>query len=56
LSIPKDRFAIAESGIKTRGDIDMLETIGYRGFLIGEAIMTAGDPGRMIKSLSRNQV
>ena len=56
LSIPKDRVAIAESGIKTRGDIDMLETIGYRGFLVGEAIMTAEDPGRMLKSLSKNRV
>jgi indole-3-glycerol phosphate synthase len=54
-SIPKDRVAIAESGIKTRDDIDMLEKAGYRGFLIGEAIMTAGDPGRILNSFLGKQ-
>jgi indole-3-glycerol phosphate synthase len=52
LSIPKDRVAIAESGIKTRDDIDTLKKTGYRGFLVGEAFMTAKDPGQMLKNLS----
>ncbi len=41
--IPRDRIAIAESGIRTRGDIENLMAIGYKGFLVGEILMRAPD-------------
>lgn len=49
--IPPHRLAIAESGIRTRTDIEQLEAAGYRGFLIGEALMKEGDPGRKLTKL-----
>ena len=49
--IPKNRLAVAESGIKTRADIEDLTRLGYRGFLIGETLMTASDPAEMLKEL-----
>ena len=49
--IPKNRLAIAESGIRTRADIEALERLGYRGFLIGEVLMSAPDPAAKLKVL-----
>ncbi len=41
--IPPGRLAIAESGIKSRNDIDDLLALGYSGFLIGETLMKSGN-------------
>jgi indole-3-glycerol phosphate synthase len=41
---------VAESGIRTRGDIERLEDAGYRGFLIGESLLSAPDPGAKLAS------
>ena len=49
--IPRDRPAVAESGIRTRADILTLEAAGYRGFLIGETLMQAIDPGQVLREL-----
>jgi indole-3-glycerol phosphate synthase len=49
--IPDSRLSVAESGIKSRGDIEMLKTVGYRGFLIGEVLMSQGDPGAKLREL-----
>ncbi|MDI6774175.1 MAG: indole-3-glycerol phosphate synthase TrpC [Verrucomicrobiota bacterium] len=49
--VPKGRLAIAESGIKTRADITELEDLGYRGFLIGEALMRCPDPAAKLRAL-----
>ena len=49
--IPRDRLAVAESGIRTRQDIEELQALGYRGFLIGEALMSATDPGERLREL-----
>ena len=43
--IPDDVIAVAESGLKTRGDLRRLRSAGYDAFLIGERFMTADDPG-----------
>lgn len=51
--IPRDRVAVAESGIKTRTDIESLKSHGYRGFLIGETLMLAKDPAEALKELIR---
>ena len=50
-SIPKDRTAIAESGIKTRREIETLLALGYRGFLIGTSLLKAKSPGAALAEL-----
>jgi indole-3-glycerol phosphate synthase len=42
--VPPDRLSVAESGISSRAEIEDLEARGYRGFLIGEALMKQDDP------------
>ena len=49
--IPEGRYAIAESGIKTRADIDSLLAVGYQGFLIGESLLKEGEPGENLALL-----
>jgi indole-3-glycerol phosphate synthase len=43
--VPADRFIVAESGIRSRADIEILMQAGIRTFLIGEALVTAPDRG-----------
>jgi indole-3-glycerol phosphate synthase len=42
---PKEVTLVAASGLKTRADIERLEAAGIKGFLIGETLVTSGDPG-----------
>ena len=51
VSIPADRVSIAESGIKTRADIEDLERHGYRGFLIGESLLRDASPENALRRL-----
>lgn len=44
-------YLIAESGIKSRVDIDFLKEIGVDGVLIGETLMRAESPAAKIKQL-----
>lgn len=37
--IPDEYVKISESGLKTVGDLKMLRSVGYRGFLMGERFM-----------------
>ena len=53
-SAPVDSIIISESGIETRGDIERLAAVGYRGFLIGEALMKADDPSSLLQQLGRH--
>ncbi len=48
--VPSDRIVVAESGIGTRRDIELLQEAGIHAFLIGEALLRAGDPGRQLKA------
>jgi indole-3-glycerol phosphate synthase len=54
--IPKDRFAVAESGIKSVGDMEMLESAGARAFLIGESVVKEADPERALRALVERSV
>jgi indole-3-glycerol phosphate synthase len=45
VEIPADAVAVAESGIRTPGDIRRLRAAGFDAFLIGERFMTDVDPG-----------
>ena len=48
----RDNYSlIAESGIKTKADIDYLKEIGVDGVLIGETLMRAEDPTAKAKEL-----
>jgi indole-3-glycerol phosphate synthase len=49
--IPREMVAISESGLRTREDLDMLRTLGYRGFLIGESLMLDDDPEQALRNL-----
>ncbi|MBW1698530.1 MAG: indole-3-glycerol phosphate synthase TrpC [Deltaproteobacteria bacterium] len=45
------QIAVAESGIKTRGDILALQKAGIWNFLIGESLVRAEDPQTFLKQL-----
>jgi indole-3-glycerol phosphate synthase len=49
--MPGDVIAVAESGLKTADDVERLQAVGYRAFLVGERFMTAPDPGEALRSL-----
>ena len=44
-SLPAEMVKIAESGIKRPSDLRRLKEAGFDGFLIGEALMSAPEPG-----------
>ena len=41
---PRDRIMISESGLQNPKSLRYLRALGFRGFLIGEALMRAPDP------------
>lgn len=42
---------IAESGLKTRADLNELAALGYRGFLVGTSLMKKPEPGAALREL-----
>jgi len=49
--LPGDVVAVTESGIHSREDVDYLRRHGVHAFLVGEALMTAPDPGARLAEL-----
>ena len=49
--LPPGVLAVAESGLRTRDDLDRLAQAGYKAFLIGERLMTTPDPGAALAAL-----
>jgi indole-3-glycerol phosphate synthase len=49
--IPDDRFAVAESGLSTREQVERAVDAGARALLIGEALMRADDPAAKLRQL-----
>jgi len=49
--IPDGVVRLAESGVRTREDIDRLSRSGYRAFLVGEALLRAEDPEKDLRTL-----
>lgn len=47
-AMPAGVTAVAESGIRTRADIDRLTLVGYHAFLVGERLMTQAEPGEAL--------
>jgi len=44
---------VSESGIESADDIRRLYDLGFRGFLIGESLMRADDPGEALKRFTQ---
>jgi len=51
--IPEQCVAVAESGIRSHADLLLLRKAGFDGFLIGEHLMQAPDPGVALGALLR---
>ncbi len=50
--IPQGRMVVAESGISSKEDVELLKRAGVNGILVGEALMTAPDVGAKVRELS----
>lgn len=50
-AIPAFVTAVAESGIKSRHDIDRLTLAGYHAFLVGERLISQTDPGSALREV-----
>jgi indole-3-glycerol phosphate synthase len=48
---PRDRIMVSESGLQNSGSLRYLQSLGYRGFLVGEALMRAPDPEAALRDL-----
>ena len=47
----RDRIMISESGLRSAKSLCHLQALGFRGFLIGEALMRATDPEAALRDL-----
>ena len=48
---PRDRIMISESGLRNSKSLRHLQSLGFRGFLIGETLMRATDPEKALRDL-----
>ncbi len=46
-----DAAVISESGLRTNADLERLRSLGFGGFLVGEMLMRAEDPGAALREL-----
>ncbi len=49
--IPADVVRVAESGVRDATDAASLRDAGYDAVLVGQSVVTAGDPSDMVRSL-----
>lgn len=49
--LPEDAVRVAESGIRSRADVEALEASGYGAFLVGETLLRSADPARTLREL-----
>jgi indole-3-glycerol phosphate synthase len=49
--IPPDRLVVAESGIRSRQDVQRLEAAGVQAMLVGETLMASADIGDAVDDL-----
>ncbi|PWT84289.1 MAG: indole-3-glycerol phosphate synthase TrpC [Acidobacteria bacterium] len=47
---PRDRIMVSESGLRDPRSLRHLQALGFRGFLVGEALMRAPDPERVLRN------
>ena len=48
---PRDRIMISESGLQSAKSLRHLQALGFRAFLVGEALMRASDPETALRGL-----
>jgi indole-3-glycerol phosphate synthase len=48
---PRDKIMISESGLQSADSLLRLRELGFRGFLVGEALMRAPDPETALRDL-----
>lgn len=53
--IPDDHIVVGESGIRTRQDVERLESAGVRAILVGETLMARADVGAAVDELLSGQ-
>jgi indole-3-glycerol phosphate synthase len=51
MKMPLEVTRVAESGIKTRADVDRLLAAGFRAFLVGESLLRQGDRAAAVRAL-----
>ncbi len=51
--MPKGVVRVAESGIRTRGDVDRLRAAGFDAFLVGESLLRQADRAAAVRELVR---
>jgi indole-3-glycerol phosphate synthase len=51
---PRDAVIISESGLQSADQLRHLHALGFRGFLIGETLMQAGDPASALRGIIEN--
>ncbi len=49
--LPEGVVKVAESGVRGRDDAELLRTAGYHAVLVGESLMTSGDPAEAVADL-----
>jgi indole-3-glycerol phosphate synthase len=49
--LPPDVVLVAESGIRTLADVQLLGAVGAHAVLVGEQLMRADDPGAALRAL-----
>ena len=49
--VPRGKILVSESGISARGDLLRLGRMGVHAVLVGEALVTAQDPGAKVREL-----
>jgi indole-3-glycerol phosphate synthase len=50
-SFPPEVLAVTESGLRSHDDLVQLERVGFKGFLVGETLMRAPEPGDALRNL-----
>ena len=53
LNVPRGVVKVAESGIKTRNDIDRLRAAGFHAFLVGESLLRQNDRAAAVRALTQ---
>jgi indole-3-glycerol phosphate synthase len=51
--VPPDVVFVAESGVRSRADVERLAALGAHAMLVGEALVVAPDVGRAVRELVR---
>ena len=49
--VPDGKIIVSESGIRTRSDVDRVKSAGAQAVLVGEALVSAADPGARLREL-----